>query len=178
MSSRSVALISTFTALGVAFRVAKNSVTAVQFVNLPLVFGFTAAYVAGPLEGSLTTALTYLLSDLAIAPGAWTLVNMALGGLASALFGLGARSLREPEYRFALSFLLCFLFDVSTSALLYVAFGIPPLQAFLVGVVGLFLPVMGGYLVGVGPLTEASTSLLVTALLAKLERAPDVLRRS
>lgn len=168
LGARSVALISVFTALGLALRVAKNLATSVQFVNFPLLFGFLAASFAGPFAGFLTTSLIYLLSDLLILPGVWTLTNMLLGGLVAAAFGAASQALKGFEYRFALAFLLCFLFDISSSMVLYVLFGIPPLQALVVGLVGLFLPVMGGYLIGVGPLTEFTTAFLSVVLDSKL----------
>jgi len=170
LGSKSVALISTFTALGLALRVAKNLATSVQFVNIPLLFGFLAAFFAGPRSGFLTTALIYLLSYLFILPGVWTITNMVLGGLAAAAFGAASNLIRTFEHRFALAFLLCFLFDVSSSVLLYVFFGVPLVQALIVGVVGLFLPVMGGYLIGVGPLTEFTTALLSVLLADRLRK--------
>lgn len=169
-TSRVTALVSMFTALGVALRVSKNMITNLQFVNFPLLFAFTAAFLAGPRAGLITGAAIYLFSDLLILPGAWTVTNMLLGGLVAAAFGLASRALRHFEQRFVLAFLLCFVFDVASSALLYAVFGVPLLQAVLVGFVGLFSPVMGGYLIGVGPLTEFTTAILAAVIVSKLER--------
>jgi len=171
LKSREVTLVAVFSALGVSFRVAKNLLTQLQFVNIPLLFAFVGSHVGGPLAGFLIAALTYLLSDLLILPGVWTLVNALLGGLTAAFFGLVSRGLASVEYRFAAAFLLCFLFDVASSAVLYVAFGLPPTVAVVTGMVGLFLPVMGGFMVGVGPLTEFTTALLSALVVEKVSRA-------
>uniref|UniRef100_A0A7C3WU02 ECF transporter S component n=1 Tax=Thermofilum pendens TaxID=2269 RepID=A0A7C3WU02_THEPE len=170
MKSRELALVAVLSALGVSFRVAKNLVTQLQFVNLPLLFAFVGAYLEGPLAGFLVAALAYTLSDLLILPGVWTLVNAPLGGLAAAAFGLISRRLDSSELRFVAAFLLCFLFDVASSAILYVAFGLPLAVAIATGIVGLFLPVMGGYMVGVGPLTEFATALLSVLVMEKISR--------
>lgn len=164
-------MISVFTALGLALRVAKNLITPIQFVNIPLLFAFVTAFLAGPPAGFFSAMLIYLLSDLVILPGVWTVVNMLLGGLTAAAFGTLSRMIKAFEYRFTLAFLLCFLFDVVSSALLYMIFGVPLLQAIAIGLVGLFLPVMGGYLIGVGPLTEFTTAFLTAALIEKLSRS-------
>jgi len=170
LRSRDVALVAVLSALGVSFRVVKNLVTQLQFVNFPLLSAFVGSHVGGPLTGFLVAALTYLISDFVILPGVWTLTNALLGGFTAAAFGPLSRRLSSTEYRFAAAFLLCFLFDVASSAVLYVAFGLPLAVALATGIVGLFLPVMGGFMLGVGPLTEFTTALLSTLVIEKVSR--------
>ena len=179
MRSREITLAAMLSALGVVFRVAKNlAIPQSQFVNLPLLFAFVGSHLGGPSAGFLVAALAYLISDLLILPGVWTLADAFLGGLAAALFGFISRGLASVEHRlaaallrFIAAFLLCFFFDVTSSAVLYVALGLPLRVAIAMGIVGLFLPVMGGSLLGVGPITEFTTALLSALIVEKVSRA-------
>ncbi|MCC6059092.1 MAG: ECF transporter S component [Thermofilum sp.] len=183
MRSREITLAAMLSALGVVFRVAKNlAIPQSQFVNLPLLFAFVGSHLGGPSAGFLVAALAYLISDLLILPGVWTLADAFLGGLAAALFGFISRGLASVEHRlaaallwfiarFIAAFLLCFFFDVTSSAVLYVALGLPLRVAIAMGIVGLFFPVMGGSLVGVGPITEFTTALLSALIVEKVSRA-------
>jgi len=165
-----VALTSTLTAAAVALRYAKTALTAVQFINIPLAVAYTAAELASPLTGAAVAAMSYLVSDLLIMPGPWTPVDAALGGAAALAFGLAARRLGGGVELFVAAYLATLFYDVSSSALLYMFFGLSPLDALAVGVAGLFLPVMGGGLVGVGPITEAATAALAAGLVEALRR--------
>jgi len=159
-----VATVSVFTGLAVLLRYAKNAITAVQFINFPLAFTAIAGARFGPFAGLLVGLLSYSLSDLLILPGLWTLVNSALAALVGAFWGIVGRKVSGKVELFTLAYLTTFFFDVLSSAVLYVAFGVELLKAFTLGIVGLFLPVFGGNLIGVGPITEASTALLVCFL--------------
>lgn len=159
-----VATVSVFTGLAVLFRYVKNAFTAVQFINFPLAFTIIAGAYFGPFAGLLVGLLSYLLSDLLIMPGLWTLANSTLAALVGGFWGLVGGRVSGGMELFVLSYLTTFLFDVLSSMALYVAFGVGPLEAFTLGIVGLFLPVFGGSLIGVGPITEASTALLVCFL--------------
>ncbi|ABL77434.1 ECF transporter S component [Thermofilum pendens] len=170
MDARRIAAVAVFTSTAVVFRVAKNLVTTVQFVNIPLAMAFVSSAILGYKEGFLVGFLSYVLSDMLIGPGFWTLVNPFLAGAFSAVFGFSYRRGLEKTYLFVSAFLSCFLFDVTTSVLFYMIFGLKPLDALVFGLLGLFVPVVGGFLVGVGPLTEFSTSALAVALLEALER--------
>jgi len=88
MRSSDVALISVLTALAVAFRYAKNSVTPFQFVNIPLALAYLAAGLFSPYVGLAVAALSYLISDLILFPGIWTLVDSALAAVVAFLFGV------------------------------------------------------------------------------------------
>jgi len=170
MKPKEIALTATFTSLSVAFRVSKNAVTAVQFINIPLAFAFVSSVLFGARVGFLVGFLSYALSDFLIFPGAWTLVNATLAGLFASLYRWVYHPGAGKTLNFTATYILVFSFDILTSAILYVLFGVGPLEAFLTGLIGLFLPVMGGYLVGVGPLTEGSTSLLAVLLIEELSK--------
>ncbi|QOJ78588.1 ECF transporter S component [Infirmifilum lucidum] len=170
MKSREIATVAVFTSLAVVFRVLKNIATPIQLVNIPLALALTSAILYGARVGFLVGLLSYIFSDVLIFPGVWSIVNGILAGLIATLY----RWVYTPEagraFNFVATFLLVFAFDILTSGLLYVLFGVSVLEAFIVGLVGLFFPVMGGYLVGIGPLTETSTSLLTIMLIEELKR--------
>ncbi|MEM0307649.1 MAG: hypothetical protein QXO64_01765, partial [Thermofilaceae archaeon] len=71
---------------------------------------------------------------------------------------------------FVFAFLLVFLYDVVSSFALYVLFIGDARVALLYALVGLFFPVMGGYMVGIGPLTELVTAASVTLLINRINR--------
>ncbi|RLE76030.1 MAG: hypothetical protein DRJ44_04785 [Thermoprotei archaeon] len=157
--------------LSVLFRYAKNVFTTVQFVNFPLVFCIFSGLFFGSRVGFAVGFLSYVISDFLILPGVWTFVNSLLAGLIGLLWGiLGKRFIRYRIEFFVLVFLSVFLFDIASSVILYLIFGFSLLDAFVWGVVGLFLPVFGGKLIGVGPITEASTSFIVCFLSWELEK--------
>jgi len=170
MRSSDVALISVLTALAVAFRYAKNSVTPFQFVNIPLALAYLAAGLFSPYVGLAVAALSYLISDLILFPGMWTLVDSALAAVVAFLFGVFYRRFESRIAAFIVAFLLTFFYDILSSSLLYVIFGLKPWEAFAWGFIGLFLPIMGGGMIGVGPLTEFSTSLLALVLIESVAR--------
>lgn len=170
MRAKTVALASTLAGAAVALRYAKNALTTVQFINIPLAMAYLAAWLAGPWAGAAVAALSYLVSDLLVMPGPWTPVDAALGAAAALVFGLAAGRLRGRVELGVLAYLATFLYDVLSSSLLYMVFGLGPGAAFAVGLAGLFLPVMGGGLVGVGPMTEAATALLAVGLIEAFER--------
>lgn len=170
MKTRDLALVAVFTSLSAAMRIVKNTVITLQFINIPLAFAFTAAALYGAKVGFLVGFLSYVISDVLIFPGVWTLVNAPLAGLTAWLYGALQGHSESRVHRFVLTFMLVFLFDILSSGLLYIAFGVGPIEALLTGLIGLFLPVMGGYMVGVGPLTEATTSALTVLLIEGLHR--------
>ncbi len=170
MKTREIALVAIFTSLAVVFRVLKNLVTPIQFVNITLALALTSTVLYGARVGFLVGFLSYILSDILIFPGVWTIVDSVLAGLTAALYRWVYSSDAGRIYNFVATYLLVFAFDVVTSGLLYVLFGVSVLEAFIVGLAGLFFPVMGGYLIGVGPVTEASTSLLAVMLIEELKR--------
>ncbi|AKG38202.1 hypothetical protein MA03_01340 [Infirmifilum uzonense] len=170
MKSKELSLVAIFVSLSIALRVLKNLATTVQFVNIPLAFALLASTLYGPHVGFLVGFLSYFLSDLLIFPGIWTLINSILAGFTAFLYPHFIYDRKDKVVFFISTFLSIFLFDIFSSVVLYILFGVRLQEAILVSIVGLFLPVMGGYLIGVGPLTEFVTAFLVVALYEGLKR--------
>ncbi|MEZ0346745.1 MAG: ECF transporter S component [Infirmifilum sp.] len=168
MNSRELAVAAVFVSLSVSLRIVKNALTSIQFLNIPLLFALVASAIYGSKIGFLVGFFSYFLSDLMIFPGIWTLVNSTCAGLTAFFYHFVAKSSEGKTVHFVVTFLFLLAFDVITSTLLYIAFGLEFLKAVIFSFVGLFLPVMGGYLIGVGPLTEALTSLLVVLLIEEI----------
>lgn len=160
------------TATAVALRVGKNwGLGPIQFINVSLAFGYSASFMAGPIAGLMVGLLSQLLSDLLIFPGPWTIITSvacgltSMGGYLLRRFGGGRGLLIVTLY------LLTFLYDVSTSMAGYMLAGYPPLNALVVGLLGLFLPAGGGWLIGVGPTTELITAVITVSLIEVIRRA-------
>ncbi len=161
--SKVTAQIGVWSALAVAARIGKHVLVGpLQFVNLPLLFTMLAGMLYGSSVGFGVGFLSFLVSDSIIGLGIWTLVD---GGLAGAIGAIWARlRIKERVFIFVIAYLSTFLYDILTSWILYMIFGFPPTEAFVLGFVGLFLPVAGGGAVAIGPTTEATTSLLLSIL--------------
>lgn len=67
-------------------------------------------------------------------------------------------------------YLCVFFYDITTSALTYLISGLSPTNALIIGLIGLFIPVEGGWIFGIGPITEFTTSLLTTILITVLKK--------
>ncbi|RLE80315.1 MAG: hypothetical protein DRJ51_06065 [Thermoprotei archaeon] len=165
-----IAYAAVFTSLAVLVRYAKNALTTVQFVNFPLMFTMLSGMYFGTRVGGLVGFLSFFISDLLIIPGPWTLVNSLLAGLIGILWGLLKNISNRRIEMFVLAYLSTFLYDILSSVILYVVFGLDLTSALIFGIIGLFLPVFGGSLIGVGPITEASTATLVCLLSQILEK--------
>ncbi|MDK2372555.1 MAG: hypothetical protein QI197_04175 [Candidatus Korarchaeota archaeon] len=161
--SKVTAQIGVWSALAVAARIGKHVLIGpLQFVNLPLLFTMLAGMLYGSDVGFGVGFLSFLVSDSVIGLGIWTLVD---GGLAGAIGAIWARlRIKERVFIFVVAYLSTFLYDILTSWILYLIFGFPPMEAFILGFVGLFLPVAGGGAIAIGPTTEATTSLLLSIL--------------
>jgi energy-coupling factor transport system substrate-specific component len=164
--SRTVATVGMMTALSVAMRVVKHLIIgAVQVINFPFMFTLIASSIS-PCAGLLTGIMSYAVSDVLFGIGPWTAVNSALCGIIGLIWGYIRTERRE--LLFLLSFLSEFIFDIANSSILYMLFGLSPIQALIVGLIGLFLPVMGGSIFLIGPMTEVTTSLGVALIRPKL----------
>jgi len=171
-ASRRVAFVSILTALSVSFRYLKNALLPVQFVNIPLAFTMIAGLYTDWVGGALVGLLSYALSDTLISVGPWTLINGVLASLIGAVWSLFKRL--GDTYLAVIAYLSTFFFDIFSSFLFYLAFGLPLREAFVTGLVGLFIPVYGGGLIGVGPVTEAITAIVVVGLMKSLKRVVEV----
>lgn len=170
MNARTIALTSIFTALGITLRLLKHALAGtIQFMNAPLFSAMVAGYVAGPFSGALTGVLSFTLSDALIMLGPWTPINAVLAGIIGASWGL-----LKGEYRnstiFISAFFSEFLYDILSSFALYAVFLKDPLIALVYSLVGLYMPVMGGYLIAVGPITEFVTAGLTTLVVNRLKK--------
>ena len=146
----------------------------IQFVNLPAAITFIAAILIGWKSGILVGFFGYFISDFFIAlPGPWTLVN----GVLLALFSLIIAAVypkgeidSKPKL-IVVTYLVLFMFDVFSSwFILYVTVGGTLIDTFVFGLLGLFFPLGGGFIPGIGPITEFVTGFLITILLPPIKQ--------
>ncbi|MHA1754477.1 MAG: ECF transporter S component [Candidatus Odinarchaeia archaeon] len=161
-----------FTSLSVALRVFKHLIIGpVQVINLPAVICFITALEIGAIPGFTVGFLSFLISDLLLGFGIWTFVTASFMGLIGGILGLFKEKFKGKLLLFMVLFIFLFLNDVGTSVLLYIIIGFQPLDALVVGLIGLFLPAGGGYMFAVGPITEISTSILVVLSIPLIHNA-------
>lgn len=173
MRAKRVALTSTFTALAVALRLAKHMVAGpFQFINFPLSIAMVAAYVGGSWVGAAVGFLSFIASDLLIWLGPWTPINASLAAAIAWLWGFAAGSARSRIVNFVLAYLSTFAYDVLSSVLGYLVYLPSASSALALALLGLFLPVGGGWLIGVGPVTEFFTAALTVAAVEVLRKTP------
>ena len=79
---------------------------------------------------------------------------------------------------FVLAYLSAFIYDLLTSWILYVIVGFSPLEALIVGLTGLFVPVAGGTMFFIGPITEGSTALAISFTLPKMRTRTKILHNA
>ena len=176
IGARKIALISALTALAVSLRLAKHAMAGVvQFVNVPLALSMASGLLFGVTTGFGVGLLAFTISDAILGLGPWTPVDAVAAALAGGACGLLSGKAVQRTEMFVLTFLLTFAYDVATSTILYALFGLNLYYAFIAGIVGLFLPVMGGYLLAVGPVTELLTSLLTIAIVEGVRRRLPVI---
>ncbi len=170
MNTRDYCLVSIFISLAVVFRVAKNVVTSMQFVNIPMIFTFLAAILISPSAGFLVGALSFLISDMMIMPGVWTPIDAMFAGLAGFIVGKTFKwakidVVKNKWESFTVMFLVLFIvYDFMTSFAFYIVFTGDPYTSATLAILGLFVPVFGGGYIGIGPLTEFTTVTLTMAV--------------
>lgn len=172
MRAREAAFIAVFSAFGIAARLLKHAFAGTfQFVNIPLIAAMVAAHVGGPLVGALTGAFCFVGSDALLGLGPWTLINSLMASVIGAMWG--AIDTRSAGFLrvFTLAFLSTFLYDVLSSFALYVLFVNDARVALLYALLGLFIPVMGGFMFGIGPLTEFITASLTALIIDRVNKA-------
>lgn len=169
-------------ALAVSLRLIKYTLFgSIQFVNFPAVFTIIGGALLGPSSGAVIGFSSYVLSDIMIGlPGPWTAVNSILmagfGFLSGLIWG---RSGVKQIGRLGLAvgaYIMLLAFDITNSWALLVIMGFDWLSALIIGIVGLFLPAAGGYLYGVGPITEATTVILIVTIVSMLKKNGFLLR--
>ncbi|RLF04787.1 MAG: hypothetical protein DRJ64_06415 [Thermoprotei archaeon] len=170
MNARKIAVISIFSSLAAALRIFKHMVFgSFQFINIPLSFVFLTSYFFGGITGTLVGFLSFAVSDALLGFGLWTITNSAISGLLSLPISL-LKKVKSKTLLFVMFYILTFIYDILSSLILYVILGIPLRTALAFSVIGLFLPIQGGYMIGVGPITEFSTALLTILLIYSVER--------
>ncbi|MCD6369039.1 MAG: hypothetical protein J7L38_04495 [Thermoproteales archaeon] len=168
--SLKVSVIAMLTSLSILFRIAKNLFTVVQFVNFPLLFAMLGGALYGFHIGFLVGLFSFVVSDLVVGLGAWTFIDGLLAGVIGGSWAMIIKAMDRGGFFLTVAYLSVLLYDVSSSAGLYMLFGLRPLDALVLGFLGLFSPAYGGYLFGVGVVTELTTSLLFLLTFRALEK--------
>jgi len=157
-----------FISLSIVLRLFKHTLLGgLQIINFSLVFAIIAGYFYGGFAGFNVGFFSFILSDFYLGFGLWTFVDGFIAGIIGFIWSL-FRRISDKFLVFILSFLSIFIYDIFTSVILYVLIGFSLWKAFLIGFIGLFLPVYGGYLYGIGPLTEFLSSMLTYILISRL----------
>jgi uncharacterized membrane protein len=162
-----------FAALAVALRIAKNvTLGPVQIVNFPAVFTIIGGLMFGAHVGAFTGVISFFLSDLLLGyAGTWTIITSLSMGLIGGLSPL-IRRLDAESSTIGLgvsSYLLILLYDI-LSSMVWLAFVMSVQTAFILSVVGLFLP-SPLTLYPVGLVTEIVTVFLIVLIYPHVKRA-------
>ncbi len=175
-----IVLIALFAAIPVGIRIAfimTGLSVIVQWTNIIGVFTFIGAIFLGPVAGIFIGFTGFLLSDV-ISPWGVSPYTILMGGTMAAIgFISGLTISYEDEMLFfekviliVKLYILMFIYDAITSIVGYLLWGLTLNDAIFYGIVGLFIPLYGGYLWLVGPITEATTSIITTILLDPIRR--------
>jgi len=99
-----------------------------------------------------------------------------VGFLSGLIWG---RNGSKPIGKFGLAvgaYIMLLAFDITNSWALLVIMGFDWFVALIIGIIGLFLPAAGGYLYGVGPITEATTVALIVTIVSILKKNGYLIR--
>jgi len=168
-----VAQVSLLIATGVTLRMVKHLLVGpLQFVNLPLSMTMIAGYLAGSVAGLSVGIITFILSDLLLGFGLWTIYNSLVSGAIGFLWGL-LREVRCWTVLFVLSYISTLVYDIITSIVFYLTFmSTSDLHLVLtIALLGLFVPVAGGSFYAIGPVTEALTAFLTSVIAKRVKQA-------
>ncbi|MEM0036132.1 MAG: hypothetical protein QXU23_01195 [Candidatus Korarchaeum sp.] len=169
--SRVASRVGIWVSLSVLTRLGKHLLIGpMQVINLPLLFTMLAGYFDGVLVGFTVGFLSFLISDSFLGIGLWTFVDGFIAGLVGSLTSIFRGVANSKRISFFLSYSLTLSYDILTSWILYMAFGLTPLHSLIVGITGLFLPAGGGSAFMIGPITEALTALSFSLLVSELRR--------
>ena len=175
-----ITLTSIMASLAVVLRMIKHSMLGpIQVINLMAVITIITALILGAKSGGAVAIMSYIISDFFLGFGPWTLVNaffLALVGLTVGFFWHKKPNPQTVEMMIIL-YMLLFLNDIATSTFgLNLWAGVPLDIAFVAGLVGLFLPASGGFLIAIGPVTEFSSALAATLLYPQIQKiVPEVI---
>ena len=167
-----IVLTALFASLAVSIRIFKHSIIGpVQIINLPAVFTIFAGLLLGAVPGISVGLISFLVSDLFLGFGPWTFVTATFMALIGGIFGLLGNKITNRAELFILIVVLLFVNDVMTSTILYMVMGFSFQFALVYSLVGLFIPIQGGFMFGIGPITEISSALLVVLSLPLIQNS-------
>jgi len=169
VNAKRIALISNLTAASVSLRLLKHVFIGVMpIINFPVVFSILSGALLGPVNGFLVGFLSFIISDVFLGMGIWTFITSLSCGLIGFIAGViwYRRNPCTIEI-IVLSVILIFAYDILSSTLLYIPL-MPLREALILGLIGLFMPVMGGTLYMIGPVVEFSSALLTSILIPKV----------
>lgn len=175
--TKRIAYLSILVALAITLRLLKTALFGpVQFINFPGVFTVLGGMLFGPLAGFVIGFGSFLFSDIMIGlPGLWTVTTSLSMGVIGIISGLiWMRKDKEKISKAALgvsTYVLILFYDIFTSViLLVVMMRLDWISALTIGILGLFLPVpaSGGLMIGVGPITEFTTTMFVVLIFMAL----------
>ncbi|MEM2452593.1 MAG: ECF transporter S component [Candidatus Methanomethylicia archaeon] len=169
MKTRDITLISNLTAASVALRLVKHIFIGVMpIINFPIVFSIISGAILGPLNGFLVGALSFIVSDIFLGMGIWTLITSLSCGLIGFLSGLIWYKKNPCSLEIlVVSTILILVYDILSSVLLYIPL-MPIKEALILGFIGLFIPVMGGTLYAIGPIVEFSSAMIISMLIPRM----------
>ncbi|MHA1238348.1 MAG: hypothetical protein ACTSSJ_03765 [Candidatus Odinarchaeia archaeon] len=173
-----ITLTAILTSLGIALRIFKHIIIGpIQIVNLPAVVTLIGAFILGATSAAFIGLTTFILSDFLLAyAGPWTAVTsicMATTGLLAGIVLKGKKfedNINKMQL-FLYITLLLFINDVASSFGGYLVLGFSPEIALVTSLIGLFIPAGGGFLFGIGPITEFSTAALVIFSIPLIRKA-------
>ncbi|MHA1409741.1 MAG: ECF transporter S component [Candidatus Odinarchaeia archaeon] len=171
-STYRIVLTALFASLAISLRLFKHAIIGpIQIINLPAVFTIFAGLLLGSVSGISVGLISFIVSDLFLGFGPWTFVTATFMALIGGIFGLlGGKVTNRPQL-FILIVVLLFINDVMTSTILYMVMGFSFQFALIYSILGLFLPIQGGFMFGIGPITEISSALLVTLSLPLIQNS-------
>ncbi len=172
-SSRDAALVAIFTSVAVTLRILKHLIAGTfQFFNPMLFSAYLACELGGVMPAAMVAFFSYVLSDAMIGVGPWTVATSTTAAVAAAIYYLLKKVFPSSDmYSLLLrAYLATFFYDVMSSVLTYIVLGQPLETALVLAILGLFIPVGGGYMIGIGPLTEFTTSLAFAMVMLSLRR--------
>ena len=181
--SQYIVLIALFSSLPVALRMAfimSGLSIFVQWTNIIGIFAFLGAIFLGPMAGLFIGLIGFFLSDM-VSPYGVSPFTLIMGGtmgiiaFASSFLIVykGQRNILKNIILFVKLYILMFIYDIITSILGYLLWGLNINDAIFYGIVGLFIPLYGGFLWFVGPITEASTAIFTILLLDPIHKVLD-----
>jgi uncharacterized membrane protein len=172
LKKRQVIISTFFIALASSLRLSKHVIVgSIQFVNFPAVFTVIGGIIFGYKAGAFIGIMSFFVSDLLLGcAGVWTVFT----SLSMGLVGILSSSIKRINADSSVlglgvcAYLLILIYDILSSVAL-LALWVPLGMAFVLSVVGLFLPSSTvGYPVGL--VTEIVTVALIVLIYPHVKR--------